>query len=92
VIRQISDQEVRDELAKNAKPARRGEQGWVFGEWSWHPEAEAMNITRVCLMLGQPVSDIITSQMWLALLGEMLSQQSAIEAIRDDLKKAGAAE
>lgn len=54
--------------------------GWRFkSSYTWHPEQEARMITRFCLILGQPVSDVLTSSLFSALVDRVLALEEKIQ-------------
>lgn len=57
---------------------------WVFGPRSWtpmpHSTAKARMIVKACLILGQPVSDVMTIDMFLTLVERVVALEGRIGA------------
>ena len=44
----------------------------------WHSEQDALTITRPCLYLDRPVTDIVTGATWLALIERVLALEERV--------------
>lgn len=72
-----TDEEVLRALNENATKLENG--NWTFGNpLYFHPEQSAKNIVRICLILGLPVSDIGTSEMFLAMVNRIVAIESRL--------------
>jgi hypothetical protein len=84
----VPDEEVAQALTKNAYRQDRGDEPmWRFHSDfgvppAWHSDANARRIARFCLMLELPVSDVMTSPLFGALVDE-------VAAIRDAVSRLG---
>jgi hypothetical protein len=47
----------------------------------WHSEEDALRITRACLHLGRPVTDVVTATAWLALVERVIDLERRIEEL-----------
>ncbi len=74
---------------------------WHFPGGPYHREQDALDITEACLMLGVPVSDVISGRAWLILLrrladiekivraqGEMIGRLQKAETVRSESENA----
>lgn len=77
MIGEPTEEQITAALADAATPT---ETGWTFGD-TWHSIESARAITRMCLILGLPVSDIITSAIFLALLDRLLLIEEKLRLI-----------
>lgn len=76
-MRKVDGDDLTDALVKVAEREDYDDaQGWRFqGTMEWHPDGQARRIARFCLMLGQPVSDIMTTYLFGALVDEVAALQ-----------------
>lgn len=59
-----------------------GPDAWVFGAgWVQHTEAKARMIVKACLLLGQPVSDVLTIDIFLALTERLVALEGRLDAL-----------
>lgn len=72
-----TDDEVTSALAEVATPEVLGNvTGWRFHvTWEWYRDAKARKIARFCVMLGQPVSDVLRADLFAALVDEVAAIQ-----------------
>lgn len=62
-------------LRENAEQLEDGQ--WSFG-WLPHPEPEALAIAEACLLLGTPVTDMVTSSTWLRLVDKIVALEERV--------------
>jgi hypothetical protein len=75
-----TDDQVRAALAENGRRIETGR--WTFdGGVDAHSETSALAITRACLILGVPVTDILTGEMWNAVLSELVALGRRVDAL-----------
>lgn len=84
-----TDEEVRQYLAQHgqlAGPAAYDTNAWwrISDAGPYHREEDALAIIRACLMLGVPVTDTITSEMWLALVERVAQIERHFERMLDE--------
>lgn len=62
-MKAVTEEQITRALAENTEPEwRYGQQGYCFdGSPAWHTNTQARDIVRICLMLDQPVGDVLSS-------------------------------
>ena len=74
----ITEDEITAALLAHARP-------WTDGRWVFthlpHSEQSARGIVEACLMLGLPVTDLVTSQVWLALVYRVVDLQRRVDEL-----------
>lgn len=86
-MRVVTPEEVEAALAEHAERDTfldsGGKLGWRFHRTQgWHPDDKAHEIVRFCLMLGQPVSDVLASGLMAALVDEVADLHQMIHRMR----------
>lgn len=58
---------------------------WWFGDPNaLHSETDALAIVEACLILGQPVTDLATSQAWVTLVRRVATLEDQIRELRGE--------
>jgi hypothetical protein len=47
----------------------------------WHSEEDALRVTRACLYLDRPVTDIVTSATWLTLIERLIALEERVDQV-----------
>jgi hypothetical protein len=51
------------------------------GKIMWHSEEDALRITRACLHLERPVTDVVTATAWLVLVERVIDLEHRVEEL-----------
>ncbi len=72
-----TDEEVQTALNTYGMQVENG--CWIFSSPQYpHTQHDAENIVRICLMLGLPVTDVGTSEMFLALVNRIVALEARL--------------
>jgi hypothetical protein len=87
-MREVTDEEVATALHLAAEAEQRGDKdGWVMSSGFWHSDADARAIVRFCLILGLPISDTLSSQMFGMIVDEVLALRQAVTRLGGFLRQ-----
>jgi hypothetical protein len=82
----ITNQQIHEALKANAQQSDDGLWGFHGGH-PFHTEDQALAITRACLILGVPVTDVLSSTTW----GVLVDRLAEIERRLETVEMGGAA-
>lgn len=69
------------DVALRAHASERGP-GWVFDTSGYvHTDTQARALVESCLLLGVPVTDILSSTMWRTLITRLVAAEERIDAL-----------
>lgn len=72
-----TDAEIRDQLDQHGHRTDSG-RWWFSAPGDTHTEEEALRIVEACMKLGTPITDLVTSEVWLSLVSQLADMKDRL--------------